>query len=228
VRGVLISILTLTAWSCAEAPPESISASEATAAVEPTPVEQPAEPAAGPLILAFGDSLTAGYGLNPEEAYPAVLQRLLRERGLEYRVVNEGVSGDTTSSAMARVPMAVAQEPAWVLLALGANDGLRGLDLQAMHENLRTIARQFQEAGAKVALLGMKLPPNFGPDYVGQFESIYPQVAEELDLPLLPFLLEGVAAEERLNQDDGIHPTAEGAAIVAQTVADFLEPLLSE
>lgn len=180
------------------------------------------------MIIAFGDSLTAGYGLNPEEAYPAVLQRLLEERGLEYRVVNEGVSGDTTSSAMVRVPMAVAQEPAWVLLALGANDGLRGLDLEAMHENLRTIARRFQEGGAKVALLGMKLPPNFGPDYVGQFESIYPQVAEELDLPLLPFLLEGVAAEEDLNQDDGIHPTAEGAAIVAQTVADFLEPLLSE
>lgn len=143
-------------------------------------------------------------------------------------MVNEGVSGDTTSSAMARVDLALAREPEWVLLALGANDGLRGLDLDAMRESLRAIAQKFQDGGARVALLGMKLPPNFGPDYVGQFEAIYPQVAEELGLPLMPFLLEGVAAEEDLNQDDGIHPTAEGAAIVAGTVADFLEPLLSE
>jgi len=224
VRAVLISGLIFATVACNEAPEERAGPAEAATAAPKS--DAAPGPSAGPVIVAFGDSLTAGYGLEPEEAYPAVLQRELQKRGLEFQVVNEGVSGDTTSTALARVDLAVARKPEWVLLALGANDGLRGLDLDAMKQNLRAIAQAFLDGGAQVALLGMKLPPNFGPDYVGQFEAIYPEIANELDLPLLPFLLEGVAAEEDLNQPDGIHPTSEGARIVGATVADFLEPLL--
>lgn len=229
MRAVLISILAFGAVACSEAPTEQPTSSAIPeTAPEAVPKLAPAAEPDGPVIVAFGDSLTAGYGLEPEESFPAVLQQELLERGLERRVVNEGVSGDTTSTALARVDLAIAHEPEWVLLALGANDGLRGLDLDAMKENLRVIAQRFLDGGARVALLGMKLPPNFGPDYVGQFEATYPEIAEELELPFLPFLLEGVAAEDELNQPDGIHPTAEGARIVAATVADFLEPLLSD
>ena len=179
-----------------------------------------------PLLVAFGDSLTAGYGLAPEESYPSVLARLLVERGFEVRVANEGVSGDTTASALARFEAVRSRNPKWVVLALGANDGLRGLSLEAMEQNLRTIAQGFRDGGAQVVVAGMKLPPNYGPEYVGDFEAIYPRLAEDLGLPLIPFLLDGVAAEQGLNQSDGIHPTAEGAAVVAGLVADAVEPLL--
>ncbi len=180
----------------------------------------------GPLLVGFGDSLTAGRGLAPEDSYPSVLERLLHDRGFDVRVINEGVSGDTTSSALARLDLAASRKPDWVVLALGANDGLRGLSVDAMEANLREMVVRFRAAGAAVVLVGMKLPPNYGPEYVQQFESVYPRLAEELDLPLIAFLLEGVAAERGLNQSDGIHPNAAGARVVARTVADFLEPLL--
>lgn len=185
-------------------------------------------PADAPILITFGDSLTAGYGLAPEESYPSVLQNLLAERGTPYRVINEGVNGDTTATALARVDVAATHEAVLAIVAIGANDGLRGLPVEEMEANLREIVRRFQAAGRRVALAGIRIPPNMGPEYVGQFEAVYPRVAEDMDIPLLPFLLEGVAADPDLNQDDGIHPNSAGARIVAQSVASFVEPLLSE
>jgi acyl-CoA thioesterase-1 len=180
----------------------------------------------GPVIVAFGDSLTAGYGVPRGESYPDYLQRELLDRGLEYKVVNEGVSGDTTAAALQRVDLALSEKPELVVLALGGNDGLRGLPASAMEANLREMVERFQQAGATVVLAGMTLPPNFGSEYIRQFESVFPRVAKETGAKLIPFLLEGVAAERGLNQEDGIHPTADGNRIVARTVADFLAPLL--
>lgn len=178
------------------------------------------------MLVAFGDSLTAGYGAPPGKSYPDFLQKELLDRGFDLRVVNEGVSGDTTAAALARVDMALADKPAWVIIALGANDGLRGLPVEAMEANLRQMIERFGQAGAKVALAGMTLPRNYGQEYIAGFEAVYPRLAREYDLPLLPFLLDGVAAVPELNQEDGIHPTAEGNERVARHVADFLEPLL--
>ena len=208
---------------CSSAPSENAPPPEPAAAKEEEPPEPPAD---APLIVAFGDSLTEGYGLRRDESYPAVLERELRRRGLEFRVVNEGVSGDTTATALVRVDSAAARRPAYVVVSLGGNDGLRGLGPDQMEANLRRIIERFQSVGAKVVLAGMRMPPNFGPDYTQAFENVYPRLAKETGAELLPFLLEGVAGDRRLNQDDGIHPTAEGAAIIARTVADFLEPIL--
>lgn len=222
-------MLLLVLAGCGEAPsgPEADSVPAPEVAAESV-AQAPGPPPDAPLLVAFGDSLTAGYGLPPGQAFPAVLERLLLERGVPMRVVNEGVSGDTTASALARFDAVLQRNPDWVLVALGANDGLRGLALDAMEENLRTIVRGFQESGARVVLAGMLLPPNYGPEYVEDFAAVYPRVAADLNTPLLPFLLDGVAAETRLNQSDGIHPNADGAAAVAERVAAFLTPLLKE
>ncbi len=184
-------------------------------------------PEGAPVIVAFGDSLTAGYGLAPEQSFPSQMETLLAERGLVYKVVNEGVSGDTTATALQRVDTAAAHHAELVLVAIGANDGLRGLPIDEMEVNLREIIDRFEAAGSKVALAGMLVPPNMGPEYAGAFGAVYPRVAEEKGLPLLPFLLDGVAADPDLNQDDGIHPNEEGARIVAQQAAEFVAPLLS-
>ena len=189
-------------------------------------VELPPPAINGPVIVAFGDSLTAGYGVPPGKSYPAFLQRELLDRGFHFNVVNEGVSGDTTAVALQRIDFAIADDPKIVILALGGNDGLRGLPIDAMEANLTEMVERFQETGAQVVLAGMTLPPNLGPDYVREFEAVFPRVAEKTGANLLPFLLKGVAADRELNQEDGIHPTAEGNRIVAGTVADFLEPLL--
>ena len=178
-----------------------------------------------PVLVAFGDSLTSGHRVPPGETYPALLQREFDRRGIALRVVNEGVSGDTTAKALSRLDAAIAHDPAWVVLALGANDGLRGLPLDAMEANLRDMIRRLLDSGARVVLAGMKLPRNYGPEYVGRFDAVYPRLAEELDLPLIPFLLEDVAMVRELNNDDGIHPNAKGNEVVARQVADFLEGL---
>lgn len=186
-----------------------------------------AVPSDAPIIVTFGDSLTAGYGLQPRDSYPSVLQTLLAEQGTPYRVVNEGVSGDTTATALTRVEGAATHEAELVIVAIGANDGLRGLPIDEMESNLREIIQHFRDAGRSVALAGMRIPPNMGPEYVGQFETVYPRVATDMDVPLLDFLLEGVAGDPDLNQDDGIHPNERGAHIVAGLVVDFVNPLLT-
>ena len=179
------------------------------------------------VIAAFGDSLTAGYGVPRGQSYPDFLQRKLDEHGYSYRVVNEGVSGDTSSAGLVRVESVLAHHPEIVIVAFGGNDGLRGLPVEAMEQNLREIITRLQQPGAKVVLGGMTLPPNYGREYVGAFESIYPRLATELDVALIPFLLEGVAARPELLYDE-IHPNAKGNEIVAGVVMEALEPLLKK
>jgi acyl-CoA thioesterase-1 len=179
------------------------------------------------VIVAFGDSLTAGYGVAPDEAYPARLAARLRAEGFPHRVVNAGVSGDTTAGGLRRVDWALRLRPEIVLLELGANDALRGHDLTRVRSNLEAMITRFEAGGAKVLLLGMRLPPNYGGRYAGEFARIYEDVARQRKLALMPFFLDGVGAVAALNQPDGIHPTAEGYRIIVDRLWPHLRPLLS-
>ena len=200
----------------------------AVAPAEATPPTPPAatRSAAGPRVVFLGDSITAGLGLDAEQAFPALLAETLRAEGLPVQVVNAGVSGDTTAGGLRRLDWLLRQKPDVVVVGLGGNDGLRGLELKASEQNLRDIVRKSRAAGADVLLLGMLIPPNYGPEYTSQFRDLYPRVAKELDVPLVPFVLQGVGGNPRLNQPDGIHPTAEGHRIVAQNVLPHLRPLV--
>jgi acyl-CoA thioesterase-1 len=180
-----------------------------------------------PRIVAFGDSLTAGLGVAADEAYPARLQRRLDEHGLHYRVINAGVSGDTTAGGLRRVDWVLKSRPDLVILELGANDGLRGLDLQETKANLERIIRRCQAASVRVVLAGMKLPPNYGIEYTKGFEAIFPALAKQYRVTLIPFFLDGVAGSASLNQADGIHPTSEGYRIIADKVLETVKPLLN-
>jgi acyl-CoA thioesterase-1 len=177
-------------------------------------------------VVFLGDSLTAGLGLEESQAYPVLVKANLEKTGHPVRVVNAGVSGDTTAGGLARLDWLLSQKPDVIVVGLGGNDGLRGLPLEAVEKNLREIVRRSKESGARVLLLGMQIPPNYGPEYTHGFAAMYPRVAKELDVPLVPFLLEGVGGIARLNQADGIHPTAEGQVKVAATVTPYLEEML--
>lgn len=179
-----------------------------------------------PRIVAFGDSLTAGLGVSADESYPAQLQRRLDHLDYRYRVINAGVSGDTTAGGVRRVPWVLSSKPDLVILELGGNDGLRGLSLEQTKSNLSEIIRRLQQADVTVILAGMKLPPNYGPEYITGFEAIYPALAKQYHLPLIPFFLEGVAASSTLNQADGIHPTKEGYRMIVEQILKTLGPLL--
>lgn len=223
LRAAAVPAVTLLLGGCG--PPTESESARDRRAEPPAGDAEAAEPPrdARPVLIAFGDSLTAGHGVAPGESYPAFLQREFDRRGIAFRVVNEGVSGDTTAKALSRLQSALGHEPAWVVLALGANDGMRGLPVDAMERNLREMIERFQEGGARVILAGMKLPRNYGPEFVSQFDDVYPRLAKELDLPLIPFLLENVAMVRELNNSDGIHPNANGNRIVARQVADVFE-----
>jgi len=206
------------------------------AATSPAPAQSPtprpsatpgaAEAAAPrPLVAFLGDSLTAGLGLEEYEAYPAVLADKLAEAGEPIRVINAGVSGDTSAGGLRRLSWLLKQKPAVLVVALGANDGLRGLPVDDTEHNLREIVRRGKEAGAQILLLGMKIPPNYG-DYAAEFTALYPRLARDLGVPLVPFLLEGVGGVPDLNQADGMHPTAEGQRKVAGNVLPYLRPLV--
>lgn len=177
-------------------------------------------------IAVLGDSLTAGLGVAPDEAYPALLQERLRREGYDYRVVNAGVSGDTTAGGLRRVDWVLRARPSIAIVALGANDGLRGLSVAAMRENLERIVERLRAAGAQVLLVGMRVPPNYGEAYGREFAAAFPAVARKTGVTLMPFLLEGVAGDARLNQPDGIHPTARGQAVIAERVWPYLKALL--
>jgi acyl-CoA thioesterase I len=184
-------------------------------------------PAAGePVIVVLGDSLTAGFGLLPDEAYPTLLEQRLRREGFTYRVVNAGVSGDTTAGGLRRVDWVLRAQPAIVIVALGANDGLRRQSVTAMRDNLLEIVRRVRAAGATVLLAGMRVPPNYGADYGRAFAAAFSDVARTTGVPLAPFLLDGVGGNPHLNQADGLHPTAEGQKIIADTLWPHLKPLL--
>lgn len=181
-----------------------------------------------PRIVAFGDSLTAGLGVGADESYPAQLQRRLDSLGYHYRVINAGVSGDTTAGGLRRVPWILNNKPELVILELGANDGLRGLSVDQARNNLRQIISQLQEGGTTVVLAGMKLPPNYGHEYTAQFEAMYRMLANEYELALIPFFLEGVGGSSSLNQADGIHPTKKGYEIIVDHILKVLTPVLNE
>lgn len=176
----------------------------------------------------LGDSLTAGLGLQPEETYPARIQARLDRDGLHFEVVNAGVSGDTAAGGLRRVEWALDGDVAVLVVALGGNDGLRGLPVSELERNLRAIIERARPRVRHTVLAGMEAPPNNGPRYVLAFRRVYPDLAREYDLTLVPFLLAGVAGDPALNQADGIHPNARGAAIVADTVWAALAPLLSD
>jgi len=179
------------------------------------------------VIVALGDSLTAGLGVAADEAYPARLEARLAREGYAYRVVNAGVSGDTTAGGLRRVDWVLRAKPEIVIVALGANDGLRAQSPQAIRENLAAIVRRLQAAGARVLLAGMRLPPNYGAEYTKEFQTVFPDVARSTGAAFMPFLLDGVAADPRLNQPDGIHPTAAGQQVIADRLWPYLRPLLT-
>ena len=206
----------------------------ATQAVEPGTEESGGPPIAasspapdpGPLLVALGDSLTAGLGLDHDQAYPALLERGLRAEGLDLRVVNAGVSGDTTAAGLRRTEWSLAGDVRILIVALGGNDGLRGLPVDQMKRNLAEIVSLARRRGIAVLLAGMEAPPNFGATYTAQFRRVFHELAGEYDVAFMPFLLEGVAGDPALNQADGMHPNAAGAAIVGERVRAALAPLL--
>ena len=179
-----------------------------------------------PRVVILGDSLTAGLGLPPQLAYPALLQKRIDGNGLAFEIVNAGVSGDTSAGGLRRLDWALEGDVRILVLALGANDGLRGLPVAELRRNLSGIIRRAQEKDVKVVLAGMEALPNLGPQYAKDFHDVYPSLAREFGIPLVPFLLDGVAGVQALNQPDGIHPSAEGAQVVAENVWKVLEPLL--
>ena len=178
------------------------------------------------VIVAFGDSLTAGFGVAPEEAWPALIEARLRREGYPYRVVNAGVSGDTTAGGLRRVDWVLRNRPEVAVVALGANDGLRGLSTDLMRTNLLGIVERLRAAGTRVLVVGMEVPPNYGAAYARAFRGVFPEVARKTGSSLMPFLLDGVAADPRLNQADGIHPNPAGHRAIADRVWPHLTALL--
>lgn len=181
-------------------------------------------------VLFFGNSLTTGFGIDPDKAYPEVIQDKIDQLDWPFRVINGGVGGETTAGGLSRIDWVLRNRVDVFVLELGGNDGLRGVDPRATRRNLRTIIRRVRERypETKVILAGMQAPPNMGPDFTAAFRAIYPELAESEHITLIPFLLEGVGGIAELNLPDGIHPTAEGHAILAENVWKVLKPVLEE
>jgi acyl-CoA thioesterase-1 len=181
-----------------------------------------------PVLVCFGDSLTAGHGTEPGQSYPDYLQKDLQQLHLNYRVVNEGVSGDTTKDGVNRLPQVLALKPAVVVVEFGGNDGLRGLPISQSRANLDKIVGTVQRAGISVVIAGITLPPQYGVDYVDQFNAMYVTLAKKYHVPMLPFLLQGVYGGAGMMQQDGIHATARGNEVVARNVLNLLRPMLKK
>jgi acyl-CoA thioesterase-1 len=184
-------------------------------------------PGAERVVVVLGDSLTAGFGVAAEEAWPALIGARLKREGFPYRVVNAGVSGDTTAGGLRRVDWVLRNRPEVAVVALGANDGLRGLGTDAMEANLLAIVERLRAGGARVLVAGMEVPPNYGAPYARAFRHVFPDVARRTGAALMPFLLDGVAADPRLNQADGIHPNVAGHRAIADRVWPHLVALLA-
>jgi acyl-CoA thioesterase-1 len=230
IRSLGICVLAAMAASCSsgssgqprpDTPPASRSEATSPAPAAAVPL------ASRPRIVVLGDSLTAGLGLAPEQAYPALLQKRLDAAGLKYEVVNAGVSGDTSAGGLRRIDWVLEGDVKILVVALGGNDALRGLPVEQLHDNLMTITDRAKARGIKVILAGMEAPPNFGSAYTAAFRQTYRDVARQQGAVLIPFLLEGVAGLPDMNQGDGIHPTAAGAEKVAETVWSALRPIVS-
>ena len=216
----LAAALALTVAGCA---PRSDDCDELSRAASKGSEVKPV--AARPRIAILGDSLTAGLGLPKAAAYPSLLQERIDADGLGFEIVNAGVSGDTSAGGLARLDWALDGDVRILIVALGGNDGLRGLPADELQHNLAQIIERAQARGITVILAGMEAPPNYGRDYIGSFHKVYPALAAKYHLAIVPFLLQGVAGDDNLNQRDGIHPTAAGARIVADTVWAVLRPL---
>jgi len=239
LAGLMVLAGCSAAGGDAKAPPGQAAALTATRSAQAAATVDPSPPGpspsnsddavdARPVIVCFGDSLTAGLGIESTTSYPADLQRLLDAAGYRYRVVNEGVSGDTTKDGLERIDRVLAHKPQIVVLEFGGNDGLRGLPVSMAQQNIATMIEQLQSSGAKVALAGISLPPQYGTDYIARFDSMYPALAKQFHLPLLPFLLQNVYGVEGDIQPDGVHPTAQGAKQVAANVQKLIQPLLKK
>jgi acyl-CoA thioesterase-1 len=181
-----------------------------------------------PLIVCFGDSLTAGYGADIGKSYPDYLQAGLNAKGYHYRVVNQGISGNTTKDGVERLDTILALKPAIVVVEFGGNDGLRGLPIQDSRANLDKIIGALKSSGAKIVLAGITLPPDYGPDYIRQFNETYTLLAKKYNVPMLPFLLKGVFGVDGMMQRDNTHATAEGNKVVANNVLPLIQPLLKK
>jgi acyl-CoA thioesterase-1 len=227
-RWHLVSVLLLILASCSSQPENNPPGVSPGPSNQPVLVSSPSSPEEPGLIVAFGDSLTAGYGLpDPStQSYPALLQKRLEEKGYRYRVVNAGVSGDTSAGGARRIDWALKGNVEVVILELGGNDALRGQPPSSVKENLRTIITAAQKRNVKVILTGMEALPNLGPEYTGEFRRVFSDLAAEYKLPFLPFFLDGVGGMSELNQPDGIHPNVRGTEMVVDNVWRVLEPLL--
>ena len=220
-------LVLLLLWNCKESPKQESVKERTEKETVPTDVVTETEE---DVILFFGNSLTAAYGLDTEEGFPNLIQLKLDSLGLDYTVINSGLSGETTSGGRNRLDWVLNQEVDIFVLELGANDGLRGIPLTETRANLQAMIDMVREKNpeTRIVLAGMQIPPNMGTDYTTDFKNIYPELAKANDLALIPFLLEGVAGVPELNLEDGIHPTAEGQKIVANTVWEALQPLVLE
>jgi acyl-CoA thioesterase I len=181
-----------------------------------------------PVIVCFGDSITAGYGIDPGHTYPDVLQTILDSHGYHYRVLNMGISGDTTKDGVSRLSNVLAAHPAIAIVEFGGNDGLRGIPITATRANFDTIISTLQNAGIKVVLAGITLPPDYGQDYIQAINQTYVLAAKKFNVPLLPFIYAHVYTVPNAIQSDGIHPTAKGAALVAENIYTLIKPLLKK
>lgn len=182
---------------------------------------------AGPAILVYGDSLSAAYGIARNQGWVTLLEERLRQKRLDYTVVNTSISGETSSGGASRIAAALAQHrPGIVILALGANDGLRGLPVGQLRDNLTAVLRAVQKTGSRVLLVGMRMPPNYGPEYTHEFEQVYVSLAKQFKVRLVPFLLEGVAGNRDLFLEDNLHPTAMAQPLILENVWKGLAPLL--
>jgi acyl-CoA thioesterase-1 len=225
---VTLIALGLVLSACNAKPTKTVALSPAIPATAPAHVTpKPAvDRTSYPVIVAFGDSLTAGLGVTFERNYPSQLQQALDGAGLKYRVVNAGISGDTTAGGLVRLDSVIKQKPRLVILELGANDALRGQPVAVMKQNLIQIIEGLRQEKIQVVLAGMEIPPNYGPEYTAAFEQTFRDLASTYKLPLIPFFLDGVGGKPELNQVDGIHPTAEGYVFVVKNVMTVLQPLL--
>ena len=227
----ILACTTLAAAGCKTEPtakPADQAESIASGPAVPQTASVPAAQDARPLLVCFGDSLTAGYGADPGQSYPDYLQADLDAQGYQYRVVNEGVSGNTTKDGIDRLAGIVAMKPAVVIVEFGGNDGLRGLPIEESRSHLDTIIGKLKASGAKLLIAGITLPRNYGPAYIKQFDATYPLLAKKYDVPLMPFLLKDVYGVPGMMQADDTHATAAGNKIVAGDLVPFLTPLLKK
>lgn len=221
MRAIAVSLLFIALAACGTPPQETPAASPASPAAPAPPPH-----AAKPRIVFLGDSLTAGLGLPVDNSFPSLIGKKLKDKGLDYDVINAGVSGDTSAGGVRRLDWSLEGDVKVLILALGANDGLRGLPTGELKKNLAAVLERARARGIPVILAGMEAPPNNGVEYTRDFRKVYSDLAKEYRVRFIPFLLQGVAGDASLNQGDGIHPNARGAEIVAQLVWKELEPEL--